>query len=127
MTLTSRQQLVVGILALALFGLAACGDDTDGLDADAGDDFSVEVGTSPEFDGCSSTGDIVAYGWIIREAPADLSDDVGKSIRDSSPECSFTLEAAMVVDEIGTWVVELTVTDSSGADASDTVSVDVTG
>ena len=127
MTLRSRQQLGAGILALTLFGLAACGDDTDGLDADAGDDLTVEVGTSPEFDGCSSTGDIVDYRWIIREAPAGLDDDVGKLIRDSSPDCSFTREAAMVVDEIGTWVIELIVTDSSGADASDTVSIDVTG
>ena len=87
------------------------------------------------FVGCSSTDDSGTNPTggtdvgeeVIEDRGNDLSDDVGKSIRDSSPECSFTLEAAMVLDEIGTWVIELTVTDSSGADASDTVSVDVSG
>ena len=121
-----RHQFAGGVLALALFGLAACGDD-DSLKADAGDDVSVDVGNSPEFDGCSSNGDIVDYQWVIREAPTDMSDRVDKPIRDSSTDCSFTLEAAMLLDEIGTWVIELTVTDAGGATSSDTFSIDVTG
>ncbi len=124
--MTSRQQLAAVVFALALFGLAGCGDD-DSLKADAGDDFSVDVGAPPAFDGCSSTGDIVNYQWVIRQTPADMSDDVDKPIRDSSADCSFTLEESMAVNEIGNWVVELTVTDAGGDSSSDTVTVTVTG
>jgi hypothetical protein len=126
MTMRSRQQLAVVVLALALFGLAGCGDD-DSLKADAGDDFSVDVGTAPAFDGCSSSGDIANYQWVIRETPADVSDDVDKPIRDSSADCSFTLEESMAVNEVGDWVIELTVTDAGGDSSSDTVTVTVTG
>ena len=122
----SRLQLAAVVFVLALFGLAGCGDD-DSLKADAGDDFSVDVGAAPAFDGCSSSGDIVNYRWVIRETPADMSDDDDKPLRDSSADCSFTLEESMAVNDIGDWVIELTVTDAGGDSSSDAVTVTVTG
>ena len=121
----SRHELTAGTVALAIFGLVACGDD-DGLKADAGGDFSVVVGESPEFDGCSSSGNIVNYEWVIIEAPGTMADDVGKPLPETLNECAFTLETAMIVDEIGMWVIELTVTDTDGATSTDSVSVDIT-
>lgn len=112
--------IVAGVFLLA----AGCG--TSGLSADAGSDFSVTVGEAPEFDGCDSSGDITNYQWVIREAPADMADDVGKSIRESMDDCTFTLEAEMLATEVGSWEIELVVTDTDDNTSSDRVTVDVT-
>lgn len=101
--------------------MVACGGSD--LSADAGQDFSVSVGESPNFDGCGSSGDIANYAWAILEAPGKMADDVGKPLREFDSICSFDLEAAMIADEVGTWVIELTVTDSDGSTKTDTVSV----
>jgi hypothetical protein len=109
-----------------LSGAAGCGDDTT-LRADAGDDFSVPVGGSPAFDACGSSANVVSYTWTIVEAPPSMAQDTGKVIKAAAPECSFTLEAAMLADEAGRWVIELTATDADGNTSTDTVSVEVTG
>lgn len=119
-----RVSAVVGLV----FGLATagCGDDDDdvgALAADAGEDITVAVGESPTFDGCGSTGDITNYRWTILEAPEAMADDAGKVIAESAPDCAFTLEAAMLAEEAGTWVIELAVTDAGGAERTDTVTV----
>ena len=99
----------MALAAVAALGLAACGD--GGLSADAGDDFEVAIGEPPVFDGCESSGDNLIYTWTIVEAPADMADDTGKVIRESISDCSFTLESDMEVADLGTWVIELSVTD----------------
>ena len=122
------RRLLVKVAAVAALAgvLVACGDDdNDDLRADAGEDFSTPVGSSPLFDGCSSTGSITNYAWAIVEAPDDMSSDVGKSLRDVAQECSFELEAAMLAEEVGMWTIELVVTGEDGSTSSDTVRVDV--
>ena len=84
------------------------------------------VGESPTFDGCRSNGDIVNYQWMIAEAPGAMEGDAGKLIREFDSDCSFTLEAAMIAQETGSWVIELTVSDSDGNTSDDTVAIDVT-
>ncbi len=113
-------------IALALvLAAAACGDGDD-LRADAGSDIAIQVGESPTFDACGSGGDIENYRWEIVEAPDIMEGDAGKVIREVEANCSFTLEAAMEAQEVGTWVVELTVSDADGNTSVDTVEVDVT-
>ncbi len=117
-----------GVAAVAvLLAAAGCGDDDEDLSANAGDDFSVEVGVAPTFDGCDSNGNIVNYAWTIVSTPSNMAEDVGKALREQDENCSFTLEAAMIVDEVGEWTIELEVTDGDGATSTDTVVVDVTG
>lgn len=113
-------------LSLALVALVAagCGDDDDELSANAGDDATVAVGESPTLDGCGSSGDIVNYAWTIRDAP--VADDVGKAIKEQDENCSYTIESAMVVDEVGVWAIELQVTDDGGNTSVDTVEITVT-
>ena len=118
-----HRRLLIALLVIASIA-AACGDDST-LAADAGTDFSITVGDAPEFDGCDSTGDIDNYAWQIVEAPPDMADDTGKFLRETSTDCSFVLESTMVVADVGTWVIELTVTDDSGDTAVDRVTVTV--
>ena len=103
--------------------MSACG--SEGLSSDAGEDFTVEVGATPDFDGCGSSGEIVNYAWSIADTPAGRTDDAGKVLREVSTDCAFTLESAMVVDEVGVWTIELAVTDADGASDVDQVEVSV--
>lgn len=122
------------LLVLLSFGLVACDDSGDNdsdsngesapLTADAGEDFTVTVGEEPSFDACESTGDIENYAWTILSAPETVAEDEGKVIREVEPNCSFTLEDPMVVQEVGEWVVELEV-QSGDETATDTVTVTV--
>ena len=122
-----RGALAAGALVLAV-GAAACSDDDRGLPvAVAPEDFSVPVGEAPTFDGCASTGEIVNYAWTLRETPSNMADDVNKPLREQEESCEFTLESNMIVDEVGTWVIELEVSDAQGTASTDTVRVEVTG
>ncbi len=115
--------LWIVILAVAV----GCGGGAGGgLKADAGADFSAAVGQSPKFDGCASTGAIVNYKWTIVTAPSGMAKDAGKVIREIDPNCSFTLEAEMGLEEMGGWVIQLEVRDANGNTATDTVNVTVT-
>lgn len=113
------------LLALTASALlfAACGGSS--LSADAGTDFSVSVGEAPVFDACNSEGEIANYAWSIISAPEGRADDVGKALRATMNDCSFELESAMLVDDLGDWTIELTVTNGEGSD-SDQVTVEVT-
>lgn len=104
-----RSSVAAAIAAFAL-PLVGCGSDEE-VTADAGDDFTVALGEAPVFDGCGSTGDSLRYTWTIVEAPPDMVDDTGKILRQSVDDCAFTLESEMVVADLGTWVIELAVTD----------------
>ena len=122
---STLRKILIAAAAVMLMALAGCGDD-DGVKADAGSDFSVGVGGSPTYDGCGSTGAITNYEWVIRDTPSKMDEDVDKPIRELDENCSFTLDAAMVIDELGDWTVELTVSDADGNASSDSVVITVT-
>lgn len=111
------------VALLILFAAAACGD-SDDLSADAGSDFEVTVGEAPNFDGCGSSGSIETYSWVITGAPDSMRQDEGKPLNVDDGGCSFVLDATMGLDEVGTWVIELTVDDGSDT-ATDEVTVEV--
>jgi hypothetical protein len=113
------------ITSLVLGLLAACGDSSTPIQASAGTDFSINVGESPTFDGCASTGKIANYKWTIVSAPDAMSSYTGKVIREVDANCSFTLGVAMGVDEVGPWVIELEVRDGGGNTSIDEVQVEV--
>lgn len=117
------------VLVTIVIIAAGCGNgsSSDSVRADAGNDFSVAVGQSPQFDGCGSAGEIDNYQWTIRETPNDMGDDVDKVLREVGGECSFDLETAMIVDEVGEWTIELEVRDPDGNSSRDTVIITVTG
>ncbi|MDX1523632.1 MAG: hypothetical protein R3264_18535 [Anaerolineae bacterium] len=117
-----RNGLLV-VLGVIIFG--AC-QSSEPLQANAGANFTVPMGAEPSFDGCASTGPIANYKWTILTAPGTMPDDAGKIIREVDANCSFTLDAAMGVDEVGEWVIELEVSDSRGNTSADTVQVEVT-
>lgn len=102
--------ILIVVLGLLLIG---CGEDNP-LKANAGEDFAIKVGESPTFDGCGSSGNIDNYRWTIIEAPPAMAEDNGKIIRDVDANCSFTLESAMGLKEVGEWVIELEVSNSVG-------------
>ena len=107
---------------------AACGGGDGGasVTADAGEDFSVEVGEIPAFDGCGSEGEISNFAWTIVEAPDGQADSADKALREQLSVCSFELESAMVLDDVGSWTIELAVTDGEET-ATDQVVVEVNG
>ena len=115
----------VWVILSIILGLIVIGCSDSPLTADAGEDFSITVGESPNFNGCNSAGNINNYRWTIVEAPAAMAGDVGKVIRDVDANCSFTLEAAMGLQEVGEWVIELEVSNQSGERHTDQATVTV--
>lgn len=120
-----RYRNAISALVSVLLVVGACGSGSS-LKADAGPDSSVAVGDSPTFDGCASEGDIQNYQWRIIEAPDLMEGDSGKLIRETGQGCSFALDAAMGPQEVGTWIVELTVIDAESETSTDTVRVEIT-
>jgi hypothetical protein len=117
------------IFLLVAFVSVACDDEgtaSEAPAADAGANFAIAVGERPRFDGCASSGEIENYKWTILSAPETMSEDTGKVIREREPECAFRLDAQMGVDEIGTWQIQLEVSDAAGNVDTDTVTVTVT-
>lgn len=124
------------ILMLLSLLLVACGDDdedsnasndndnTAPLIADAGDDFEIVVGENPTFDACRSSGNIENYSWTVLIAPPTMPEDEGKVIRAIERNCSFTLEDAMAIEEVGDWVIQLEVRNGEESQ-TDTVTVTV--
>jgi hypothetical protein len=117
-------RLTLFLIAMALF-VSACTGGTDPLTANAGNDFSTKTSERPRFDGCASTGNIVNYKWTILSAPEKMRADAGKVIREIEPNCAFTLDAEMEVDEVGLWEIQLEVRDGEGNMSVDTVIVTV--
>lgn len=117
---------IVPVLIAAGLVLAACGSDSASeVTSNAGTDFEVTVGEIPVFDGCGSSGEITNYEWVIVDAPDSQPDSDGKELRTVMGDCSFELENAMIIDDVGEWTIELVVTDGE-AEASDQVVVTVT-
>ena len=116
-------QRTLGLALSAGLFLAACSGGT-GLSADAGEDFAVTVGEAPEFIACDSAGDITNYEWTISGAPESRPESVGQELRAVMAECSFVLESAMVLDDVGEWTIDLTITDGDET-ATDQVVVTV--
>lgn len=118
-------RIVPALIAAGLV-LAACGTDSgSAVTSNAGDDFQVTVGEIPVFDGCGSSGEITNYEWVIVDAPESQPDSDGKALRSVMGDCSFELENAMVIGDVGEWIIELSVTDGE-AEATDQVVVTVT-
>ena len=116
-------RLILVVLTLATL-MAGCGGNP--LRADAGADVTVVVGEQPRFDGCASTGDIVNYVWTIVDAPQGaMAGDAGKVIRETDPNCSFTLEETMAFKHAGTWEIQLEVRDAAGNTSTDTFNITV--
>lgn len=117
------------VLIVLLFGacqaVATTPAETQPLQANAGQDIQVKVGEAPRFDGCSSTGAIANYKWTIAKAPEGMSEYDGKVIREIDASCAFTLEASMLVEEVGLWEIELEVRDESGNATTDSMNVEV--
>lgn len=120
------------LLVLFSIGIVACetddGDDDSNnngdITANAGEDFEVIVGDTPTFDACNSTGAINNYAWTILSAPEPVADDAGKVIRETESNCRFTLEDAMVIEEVGEWVIQLEASNSDNTE-TDTVTITV--
>ena len=112
------------ILAALMLGLIVACSSAETVTANAGTDFSVMEGEAPTFDGCESDGPIASYEWRIVEAPAGRETTEGNVIH-TDTACSFALVAEMVVDDMGDWVIELSVLDGDGNNAVDTVTVSV--
>lgn len=113
----------VGLALAAGLFMAACSGGS-GLSADAGEDFAVSVGEAPEFVACDSTGDISNYEWTISAAPEARPESVGQELRAVMADCSFVLESQMVLDDVGEWTIDLTITDGTDT-ATDQVVVTV--
>jgi len=56
---------------------------------------------------------------------SSLCEHEGKVLRQVDSDCSFALENDTQVDEVGDWVVELTVSDQDGNTDTDTVAITV--
>lgn len=107
--------LVVGFVGV---GVGSVDSQETGPLADAGLDQSVAQGTTVYLDAGGSVtpdGEIEAYEWTI-ESPA------GEQIE---PECPDCVRTSFVPDEIGTYVVSVTVTDDEGRTDTDTLYVEV--
>jgi len=124
--MAARSRSLTVLVTIAIIA-AGCGSTTDSVRADAGNNFNVAVGQSPQFDGCGSDGDIENYQWTIRDTPTDMADDIDKVLRETGSDCTFDLETPMIVDELGEWTIELEVRDPDGNSSRDTVVVTVTG
>ena len=79
--------------------------------AEAGDNQTVEVGETVNFDGSGSTGSSLSYSW---DFGTDATPATGTG---AMPSCSYSTPGAKTVT--------LTVTDAMGATASDTVTITV--
>ena len=55
-----------------------------------------------------------------------MQKDEGKVIAELQSNCSFTLEAGMVEEEVGVWEIELQVRNTAGSSSTDRVRVEVT-
>jgi photosystem II stability/assembly factor-like uncharacterized protein len=91
---------------------AAC---TEQLSADAGVDQSVDVGAVATLDGSGSTGAVTDYVWALLSKPSRSAATVGPIATMASTP--FT------VDEPGSYVFELTVTDMAAGSDTDQVTV----
>ncbi|MFT4885243.1 MAG: hypothetical protein ACI8U4_002765, partial [Natronomonas sp.] len=109
---------VICLVAVGLIAASGAATAGSGPMADAGLDQTVSVNTTVQLDATGSThpnGEIESYEWRI-ETPD------GRMIR---PECRQCARTAFRPDTVGRYAVTVTVSDSEGETASDTLYVDV--
>ena len=91
--------------------------------ANAGPDIVVHVGETVSFDGSSSVdldgGQIVYYQWRITAAPEGRETEVDRVLREGENAAVWTTESPILEEDLGEWVMELTVTDDEGQSATD--------
>ena len=91
--------------------------------ANAGPDIVVRVGQTVSFDGSSSVdldgGQIVYYHWRITAAPEGRETEVDRVLREGDDAAVWTTEWLTGEEDLGEWVIELTVTDDEGQSATD--------
>lgn len=96
-----------------------CGTPNRAPVADAGNDQTVSVDEIVVLDGSASSdidGDSVTYQWLILEQPTDST----ASLNDSS-----AVMPNFVIDQLGTYVIQLIVNDGIVDSVADTVTLDV--
>jgi hypothetical protein len=115
------------IMVVCVVCLVACAGEegSPALKADAGQDFALKIGETPRFNACASEGEIENYQWSVVQAPASKAEDANKLIRELESNCEFSLEDAMVIEEVGEWVIQLEVRAKDGSTATDTVTITV--
>ena len=97
--------------------------------ANAGTDITVHVGESVSYDGSHSVdldaGKIVYYHWRVTGAPEGREDEIGRVLREGEDAAVWTTDAVMAKQDLGQWIVELTVTDDEGQSATDDLTLTV--
>ena len=97
--------------------------------ANAGPDIIAHVGETASFDGSLSVdldgGKIVYYHWSITAAPEGRQDEVGRVLQQGQDAAVWTTESALANEDVGEWVIELTVTDDEGQSATDDMKLTV--
>lgn len=88
--------------------------------ADAGPDQTITTGGVVTLDGSGSTdpdGDALTYAWQVVQAPAGST---------AAPDDPTAAGPSLTIDLPGTYVISLTVRDSAGSQATDTVTLSTT-
>ena len=112
--------LLIG-LTLALMG---CGIATKAPPvANAGPDAVVRIGETVSFDGSSSVdldgGRIVYYHWRVTAAPEGRETEVDCVLKEGEDAAIWTTDWIASDEDVGEWMIELTVTDDEGRSATD--------
>ena len=91
--------------------------------ANAGPDLVVHAGETVSFDGSSSVdldgGQIVYYHWRTTAAPEGRETEVDRVLREGENAALWTSDSPIGAEDLGEWVIELTVTDDEGQSATD--------
>jgi hypothetical protein len=91
--------------------------------ANAGPDMFVRVGETVSFDGSSSLdldgGHIVYYHWRVTHAPEGRETEVDRVLQEGEDAAIWTTDWIATGEDVGEWVIELTVTDDEGQSAID--------
>jgi hypothetical protein len=119
-TAVSTLALLIG-LTLALMG---CGIVTRAPPvANAGPDAVVRIGGTVSLDGSSSVdldgGRIVYYHWRVTHTPERREGEVDRVLREGEDAAVWTTHWIASEEDVGEWVIELTVTDDEGQSATD--------